>query len=73
MNPPDQYGPTGDCPADPPATQPIGPAARPVPQVVGRYRVVKVLGQGGFGSVFLAYDDQLERQVAIKLPHAERM
>ncbi len=35
-------------------------------QRVGRYTVVRELGRGGFGAVFLAQDDQLSRQVAIK-------
>lgn len=34
----------------------------------GRYEVQRVLGQGGFGQVLLAYDPQLQRQVALKVP-----
>jgi serine/threonine protein kinase/formylglycine-generating enzyme required for sulfatase activity len=45
-------------------------AAAPVPGQIGRYRVERLLGQGGFGLVYLAHDDQLQRLVAIKVPHA---
>ncbi|UTF61775.1 serine/threonine-protein kinase [Gilvimarinus sp. DA14] len=34
--------------------------------VAGRYRVIKRIGQGGMGQVFLAQDEQLDRPVAIK-------
>ena len=42
----------------------------PLPQRIGRYRVERILGQGGFGLVYLALDEQLSRSVAIKVPHA---
>jgi serine/threonine protein kinase/tetratricopeptide (TPR) repeat protein len=36
---------------------------------IGRYRVERILGQGGFGVVYLAHDDELRRPVAVKVPH----
>jgi serine/threonine-protein kinase len=38
-----------------------------LPQTVGRYEVVRQLGQGGMGKVLLAWDPSLERQVTVKL------
>jgi serine/threonine protein kinase len=40
------------------------------PSQIGRYRVDGVLGEGAFGKVFLAYDPELDRFVAIKVPRA---
>jgi serine/threonine protein kinase len=36
---------------------------------IDRFRVQKLLGEGGFAQVYLAYDPALDRQVAIKVPH----
>jgi eukaryotic-like serine/threonine-protein kinase len=43
------------------------------PPSIGRYRVIRRLGQGGFGRVYLAHDDELDRLVAIKLPNPDRV
>ena len=34
--------------------------------LLGRYRIERVLGQGGFGAVYLAFDEILEQPCAVK-------
>ena len=43
------------------------------PATIGRYQVIERLGQGGFGRVYLAFDTELDRRVAIKVPKSERI
>jgi formylglycine-generating enzyme required for sulfatase activity/predicted Ser/Thr protein kinase len=35
----------------------------------GRYRIVRTLGRGAMGTVYLAQDTQIERLIALKTPH----
>ena len=44
-----------------------------MPKKIGRYTILGRLGKGGFGEVFLAHDDDLDRPVAIKVPRPERV
>lgn len=41
------------------------------PTQIDRFQVRSVIGQGGFATVYLAFDPKLERHVAIKVPRAD--
>lgn len=47
-------------------------STKDIPKSVGRYEIRRILGKGGFGAVYLGYDPQLNRDVAIKVPHIEK-
>jgi len=54
-----------------------GPFVRPAGQIevpfnIGRYHILELLGAGTFGAVYRGRDDELNRDIAIKVPHRER-
>src|SRR6266699_6551865 len=42
-------------------------------QIVGKDKILSTIGSGGFGTVFLAKDTWIDKQVAIKVPHKQNL
>ncbi len=40
-----------------------------VPKNIAEFEIRRIIGEGGFGAVYEAYDSILQRSVAIKIPH----
>jgi serine/threonine protein kinase/tetratricopeptide (TPR) repeat protein len=51
-------------------TEAAAPSSGQPPTRLGRFRILRALGCGTFGMVFLADDPQLHRQVALKVPRS---
>jgi serine/threonine protein kinase len=52
--------PPGECPSGSPSPSPR--------TLAGRYRLDELIAEGGFAQVYRAYDTELQRPVAIKIP-----
>lgn len=55
------------------AEGPPVPAGAARPEQLGPYRIERELGQGGFGIVYLGFDPDVKRRVALKVLHPGRL
>lgn len=42
-------------------------------RLLGKYKIVSTIGSGGFGTVYLAEDTWINKQVALKVPHRQNL
>ncbi|MCI0702772.1 MAG: serine/threonine protein kinase [Planctomycetia bacterium] len=59
--------------AKPATSQPALPGQSATPTQIGRFEVRKLLGEGAFARVYLGFDPELGREVAIKLPKTDSL
>jgi hypothetical protein len=55
------------------AKNPGAPTTRQRPVIAGRYVIQAIVGEGQFGTVFLAIDNRLDREVALKLVEPDEL
>jgi tRNA A-37 threonylcarbamoyl transferase component Bud32/tetratricopeptide (TPR) repeat protein len=69
----DGPAPIGGRPSGPdPTTIDFGSPELPRPGgMVGRYRLLQIVGRGGMGEVYAAHDPELDRKIAIKVMRAD--
>lgn len=53
--------------------QVVASDGHPIPDRVGRFKILREIGSGGFGVVYLAHDETIGRNLAIKLPRRDLM
>jgi serine/threonine protein kinase len=58
---------------DPPGDFPSGSPPHSPRTLAGRYRLDELIAEGGFAQVYRAYDSELQRTVAIKIPKPSKL
>jgi serine/threonine protein kinase len=52
-----------------PARRAAEQPSQSLPKSIGKFQIKRELGRGAFGAVYLGYDEELERHVAVKVSH----